>query len=55
VSIKLNPYMAFEGNTKEVMEFYHKIFGGEVTMPLEKQMWGDKFGMHWMINIGETT
>ncbi|HTH72308.1 MAG TPA: VOC family protein [Candidatus Pristimantibacillus sp.] len=32
--------------------------GGEVTMPLEKQVWGDKFGMftdkfgmHWMVNI----
>ena len=32
--------------------------GGKVTMPLEKQMWGDKFGMftdkfgiHWMVNI----
>ena len=33
--------------------------GGSVTMPLEKQMWGDEFGMlvdrfgiPWMINIG---
>jgi PhnB protein len=32
--------------------------GGEVTMPLEKQMWGDefgqctdKFGVSWMVNI----
>lgn len=32
--------------------------GGTVTMPLEKQMWGDffgmcddKFGMTWMVNI----
>jgi len=32
--------------------------GGMVTMPLEKQVWGDsfgmltdKFGIHWMINI----
>lgn len=32
--------------------------GGQVTMPLEKQMWGDEFGMvidkfgtPWMINI----
>jgi PhnB protein len=32
--------------------------GGEVTMPLEKQMWGDEFGMcvdpfgiAWMVNI----
>ena len=34
--------------------------GGEVTMPLEKQMWGDEFGMvtdrfgtPWMVNIGQ--
>ena len=34
--------------------------GGEVTMPLEKQMWGDEFGMlkdrfgvHWMVDFGE--
>ena len=33
--------------------------GGNVTMPLEKQMWGDEFGMcvdrfgiPWMVNIG---
>ena len=32
--------------------------GGQVTMPLEKQMWGDEFGMltdkfgvDWMVNI----
>ncbi|MFG1656421.1 VOC family protein [Micromonospora chersina] len=34
--------------------------GGNVTMPLEKQMWGDEFGMcvdrfgtSWMVNIGQ--
>jgi PhnB protein len=34
--------------------------GGNVTMPLEKQMWGDEFGMlidkfgvPWMVNIGQ--
>ena len=32
--------------------------GGTITMPLERQMWGDDFGMltdrfgvHWMVNI----
>lgn len=36
--------------------------GGTVTMPLAKQIWGDsfgmltdKFGIHWMINIGTGT
>jgi PhnB protein len=35
--------------------------GGTVTMPLEKQMWGDEFGMcvdrfgiPWMVNIGQS-
>ena len=34
--------------------------GGSVSLPLEKQMWGDefgqctdKFGVNWMINIGQ--
>ena len=34
--------------------------GGQVTMPLERQMWGDEFGMcvdrfgiSWMVNIGQ--
>ena len=35
--------------------------GGTVTMPLERQMWGDlfgqctdRFGVNWMVNIGAT-
>jgi PhnB protein len=128
----LNPYVNFDGNTREAMDFYRDVFGGElkvntfgeygnddpviadktmhaqletergftlmasdgppgmerspgnaitlslsgddgdelrgyweklssdgqVTMPLEKQMWGDEFGMcvdrfgiPWMVNI----
>lgn len=34
--------------------------GGQITMPLEKQMWGDEFGqltdqfnINWMVNIGQ--
>ncbi|GAB3980475.1 VOC family protein [Actinoallomurus acanthiterrae] len=36
--------------------------GGTVTMPLEKQAWGDEFGMcvdqfgvPWMVNIGQSS
>ena len=36
--------------------------GGQVTMPMEKQVWGDefgmftdKFGMSWMVNITQPT
>lgn len=131
---RLNPYVTFDGNAREAMEFYRDVFGGELTintfgefgsndpaiddktmhaqletdrgftlmasdtapgmqhqsgtnmsislsgddadelrgywerlsdggtvaMPLEKQMWGDEFGMlvdrfgiPWMVNIGQ--
>ena len=43
----------------ELRGYWQKLSeGGTVTMPLEKQMWGDEFGMcvdrfgvHWMVNI----
>jgi PhnB protein len=129
---RLNPYVSFDGNTREAMEFYKEVFGGtlhlntfgeygapgpdadkimhaqletpsgftlmaadtpagmqrtpgdtitislsgddgeelrgyweklsaggQVTMPFEKQMWGDEFGMcvdrfgvPWMVDVG---
>ena len=27
----LNPYLNFEGNAREAMEFYASVFGGEAT------------------------
>ncbi len=43
----------------ELRGYWEKLSdGGTVTVPLEKQMWGDEFGMcvdrfgvHWMVNI----
>ena len=43
----------------ELRGYWDKLSsGGSVTMPLEKQMWGDEFGMFvdkfgvaWMVNI----
>ena len=43
----------------ELRGYWEKLSGGgQVTMPLEKQMWGDEFGMctdrfgvSWMVNI----
>lgn len=43
--------------------FFDKLSeGGTVTMPMDKQIWGDTFGMltdkygfHWMINIASPT
>lgn len=29
---KLNPYISFQGNAREAMEFYKSVFGGELTM-----------------------
>jgi PhnB protein len=29
---KLNPYISFQGNAREAMEFYKNIFGGELTL-----------------------
>jgi PhnB protein len=45
----------------ELRGYWEKLSaGGTVTMPLEKQMWGDEFGMcvdrfgiPWMVNIGQ--
>jgi len=45
----------------ELRGFWDKLSdGGTVVMPLEKQMWGDEFGMcvdrfgiSWMVNIGQ--
>lgn len=46
-------------DTATLTSYWEKLSaGGQVIMPLEKQMWGDtfgmfkdKFGMQWMINI----
>jgi len=27
----LNPYLSFKGNAREAMDFYHSVFGGELT------------------------
>jgi PhnB protein len=32
MSTKLVPYLNFSGNTREAMEFYHSVFGGDLTM-----------------------
>jgi PhnB protein len=43
--------------------YYEKLSdGGKVTVPLEKQMWGDEFGMvtdrfgiNWMVNVAASS
>lgn len=32
MSTLLNPYLSFDGNAREAMEFYRTVFGGELTL-----------------------
>ncbi|GAB1691605.1 VOC family protein [Krasilnikovia sp. M28-CT-15] len=32
MSSRLNPYLTFAGNAREAMEFYHDVFGGNLTV-----------------------
>lgn len=29
---RLNPYLSFQGNARQALEFYKSVFGGELTM-----------------------
>jgi len=31
MSVQLNPYLSFRGNASQAMDFYHSVFGGELT------------------------
>jgi PhnB protein len=52
--------ISLSGNDAELRDYFQKLSqGGSVTMPLEKQVWGDefgqvtdKFGIGWLVNIG---
>jgi PhnB protein len=57
-----NITISLSGDDADTLRGYWKKLsrGGEVTMPLEKQMWGDefgqckdKFGISWMVNIAQ--
>jgi PhnB protein len=56
-----NISVSLSGDDDSLREAFTKLSeGGTVTMPLEKQMWGDEFGMltdqfgvAWMVNIGQ--
>jgi PhnB protein len=37
MAIKLNAYLNFKDNTREAMEFYKGVFGGELTMSTFKE------------------
>jgi PhnB protein len=54
--------ISLSGNDEVLRDYFEKLSsGGDVKMPLEKQVWGDeygqltdKFGIEWMVNIGQT-
>lgn len=58
----LLPYLNFEGNCEEALNFYKNIFDqlaaeGKIGVAFEKQFWGqwhgnivDKYGIRWMVN-----
>ncbi|WP_410786288.1 VOC family protein [Kribbella sp. C-35] len=55
-----NIAISLSGGGDELRGYYEKLSadGGKVTVPLEKQVWGDEFGMvtdrfgiNWMVNV----
>ena len=56
-----NISVSLSGDDQDLRRYWEQLAdGGTVTMPLEKQMWGDEFGQcvdrfgtPWMVNIGQ--
>ena len=54
-----NISMSLSGEDESLKEIFDKLAeGGKVDFPMEKQFWGDtfgmltdKFGVHWMVNL----
>ncbi|SDP45014.1 PhnB protein [Nakamurella panacisegetis] len=38
MTIRLNPYLSFRDTARSAMEFYHSVFGGELTMSTFAEM-----------------
>lgn len=32
MTVRLNPYLSFRDNAREALEYYHSVFGGELTV-----------------------
>jgi PhnB protein len=61
-TVGTNISVSLSGDDADALRGYFQKLsdGGSVTMPLEKQMWGDEFGMcvdpfgiTWMVNISQ--
>jgi PhnB protein len=54
--------ISLSGDDAELRTYFERLAeGGTVTMPLEKQVWGDefgqlvdRFGVPWMVNVSQT-
>ncbi|MBM6405316.1 VOC family protein [Phycicoccus sp. CSK15P-2] len=54
-------HVSVSGDDARLRDYWNGLTeGAEVTMPLERQMWGgqfgaltDRFGVSWMVNIGK--
>lgn len=62
VKVGNNVHMSVTGTDEgQLTDYFNKLAGGgKIDMPLEKQFWGDtfgmltdKFGVHWMVNISK--
>jgi PhnB protein len=55
--------ISLSGDDPELRGYFERLAaGGSVTMPLEKQVWGDEFGMctdrfgvEWLVNLSQPT
>ncbi|MBW4062243.1 VOC family protein [Candidatus Saccharibacteria bacterium] len=62
MSITFNPYLNFNGNTRDAMEFYHQIFGGTLELTTFGEMpdvpsipaYKDKI-MHALLQVDDIT
>lgn len=39
---RLNPYLNFDGNARQALEFYHSVFGGQLNLTTFADLGGDK-------------
>jgi PhnB protein len=47
-NVSLDPYLFFDGNCREAMEFYKKVFGGDLTVQTYDEVPGDMPGKEQM-------
>ncbi len=42
MTISITPYLSFQANAREAMEYYHSVFGGELSMMTFAEGMGDQ-------------